>query len=321
MIRILERIRVRTLDGYSLYGKYLWHALVLVAFLAIGFGFLKNWEELILSPLQFDLRFITLALFVYSVTYLFHNLGWHNLACALIGDFPFAVNLEAAAHSNLVKYLPTVVWYIARRASFYNKRRVARSRVVLASATELFVMIGSGAFFLLTLLSLQYSVPVFVFGILLVVIVSLVVAWGTIHRESLRRFLSVRFGSTANPSSRSLVRLAIAIVMYAASWPVGALFFWFIVRATTTIRFEDMTTVMIIWLSAGLANYALTITVGALGFVRELTIVALLTQLTPVSVAVISAALSRLILTFGEIICSLFMLGILNLSKWNARQV
>jgi hypothetical protein len=56
-------------------------------------------------------------------------------------------------------------------------------------------------------------------------------------------------------------------------------------------------------------SYVVTLTLGAIGILREITLTMLLAQHWPLAIGVAAAIGMKLLLTLGEIVCSLLMLS------------
>jgi hypothetical protein len=93
---------------------------------------------------------------------------------------------------------------------------------------------------------------------------------------------------------------------------------WAIVRAFVPIHAADMLTIANMWLLAGLASYAVGLTLGAIGIAREITLTVLIAQHWPLAAGIAAAIVVKLLLTLGEIGCSLICLGCLQLWRWLA---
>lgn len=290
-----------------------WRGLTLLSLVLMGIGVYYTWRELPVGGLAMEPLYLGLAGGMYMVAYMTHTLGWHSLAIHYFGWMPLRTNAQAVAESNLVKYLPTIAWYIANRVHFYEERRVAPKAVVTASLLELTIMIGSNSvlymLFWLGRVSLLAAVSagLMMFGGVLLV-----------HRQRWWQPMWQRFDhghrATNSPNGSRKLLLS-AVVWYGGSWLLGVAFLWFILRAFVPLQVGDLITLFHVWLLAGLASYGISVTLGSIGVVRELTLTALLASTWPLSAAVATAIAVKLILTLGEIACSGVVLGWLHLMR------
>ncbi|NNJ09837.1 hypothetical protein EKD04_005815 [Chloroflexales bacterium ZM16-3] len=279
--------------------RWLWLLFQLAALGLAGVGTYYAWREfpqgLHVEPTAFALTGA-----IYVLAFSMHLLGWQSLARIFFGQMRPVEHVEAIAGSNLVKYLPTIAWYIANRSHYYHAREVASKSVVIASLSELALMIGSGGVMLVALWIGQVLSP------LLAVVICL--AGFTVMIWLLARH-------AGNGDHKHPGHWVLALLWYGGSWPMGALMLWAILRAFVPVGAPDLPTVADIWLLAGLASYATSLTLGAFGIAREITLTVLVAQHWPLSVGIAAAIVVKLVLTLGEIGCSLAILGWINLRR------
>ncbi len=277
--------------------RWLWTLFQVLALALAVIGVVYAWREfppdVAVAPV-----FLGSALGLYALAFLMHLLGWHSLTRIFFGRLTFAENAQALAGSNLVKYLPTVVWYIANRSHFYHQRGVAQQRVVIASLSELALMVGSGAVLLAALWVGRTFAP-FAGGLLGLVGLGVLI-WALARHAG---------GSQQAP----LGHWSLALLWYGGSWPVGVLIVWSLLRALVPVSFADLPTLAEFWLLAGLASYTMSLTLGTIGIMREITLTMLLAQYWPLPVALAAAIMVKLVLTLGEVGLSLLILGGLRL--------
>jgi hypothetical protein len=290
--------------------RRIWRGLTLLSLVLMGVGVYYAWRELPPGGLAVQPVYLALATVLYIVTYTMHTLGWHNLATRCFGRLPLRDNAQAVAGSNLVKYLPTIAWYIANRVHFYEERHVPRKAVITASLLELTIMIGSGGvlyglFWLGRLGVLALVLPC---GAALGVVV-------LVHRQRWWHRLWQRYRveqAPGSPNGRGTLMIG-AVLWYGGSWLLGVGFLWLTLRAFVPLQPADLITLFNVWLLAGLASYGVSVTLGSIGVVRELTLTALLAGTWPLSAAIATALVVKLLLTLGEIGCSGAVLGWLHL--------
>jgi hypothetical protein len=112
-----------------------------------------------------------------------------------------------------------------------------------------------------------------------------------------------------------------AVLWYGGSWPIGILILWLSMRAFGPLEVTDFIPLARIWLLTGLTSYLLNLTFGAIGIVREITLTVMLTQQWPLALAIAAAITVKLVLTVGELVCSLMLLGGLQLRRrWLAKR-
>lgn len=310
---------VKTLRAWATPGvlRYVWRGLTVLSLALVGVGLVYSWNELPAGSLTVSLPFLALAVAIYAVTYVLHTVGWHFLATLAFGPLPLRDNAEAVAASNLVKYLPTIAWYIANRTSYYRERKVAPNLVIAASLGELAVMIGVATALLLADKLLPYSA-----GLALLALVGCGLILASVLRRNgvLYGWIHRRFALELRPRSeptRALGWLRV-IACYGATWPIGVLFLWAAVHVFVPLGVADLRPLFDVWLVAGLASYAVSLSLGSLGIAREITLTLLLAQHWALPVAIATAIVVKTVLTLGEILCSALILGWLYLAKRRA---
>lgn len=286
--------------------RQIWRGLTLLSLALMGVGVYYAWRGLPPGGLAVQPRYLGFALGLYLVTYIMHTLGWHNLATYVFGPLPLRANARAVAGSNLVKYLPTIAWYIANRVHFYNGRGVSRKAVVAASLLELTVMIGTGSVLYALFWLLRLSIAAALLALL-----GMIGCGMLLRRQSWWHTLWQRYAGSERPASKKYLLRAVA--WYGSSWVLAVGFLWLTLHAFAPVHLADLGTLFNIWLLAGLASYVISVTLGSLGVVRELTVTALLAPTWSLPAAIATAIAVKLILTLGEIACSGVVLGLLRI--------
>jgi hypothetical protein len=296
--------------------RRVWRFLMLASLLLTGASIFYTWKELPTNGLVIRPVFLVLAVVIYIATYVMHTLGWHTLITQFHTNLSLRTNAEAVASSNLVKYLPTVAWYIASRAHFYNQRHIPHKVTVAASLCELVLMIGAGSIFYLILALEHISIWMALVGIFILV---LALASFLHSSDLLRKWWQGRVTAhlTEAKGANSRHRWFIAFVWYASTWILGCWFLWAVLHTFVPLQMNALGTLMHIWLLAGLASYIVNLTLGSIGIAREITLTVLLAHTWPLSAALSTAIVVKLVLTLGEIGCSLLFLG--GLYLWRKR--
>ena len=317
-LRQLIRVPIMTLRANLTLpiSQRVWRLLTLASLLLTGVSIFYTWKELSVNGLDIRPAFLVLAVVIYIITYVMHTLGWHTLITQFHTNLSLRTNAEAVASSNLVKYLPTVAWYIASRAHFYSQRHIPHKVTVAASLCELVLMIGTGSLFYLILALGHISIWMALIGAFIPVLALV----GFLHSSNLlRKWWRVRVTDHLTEAKRasSRHRWFIAFVWYAGTWILGCWFLWAVLHTFVPLQVNALGTLMHIWLLAGLASYIVSLTLGSIGIAREITLTVLLAHTWPLSAALSTAIIVKLILTLGEIGCSLLFLG--GLYLWRKR--
>jgi hypothetical protein len=269
-----------------------------------------TWRELPEADLQMMPVYIGAAVVIYALTYMMHIFGWHTLATLTFGRLSLRENMEAVAVSDLVKYLPTVAWYIANRVQFYDQWQIRRSSVIAASLLEIVAFLGSGAIIYLVIWLSQLQSWFLSLGLLMIASVIL-----KLSSAKVMRWWHTRITSHQESINRQPLYWIIAFFWYGISWPAGALFLAAILHTFVPVNVGDYFPLLNMWLIASLAGMIVSLSVGTLGVAREATLTFLLAQYWPLSVCVATAVLVKITLTLGQVICALFILTWLRLLR------
>ncbi len=290
--------------------RLFWHTITIISLILVTVGIAYTWQELPRSDIDINPVYIVVAFIIYISAYITHLFGWHMLATLTFGKLPFSNNVEAIAASDLVKYLPTVAWYIANRVHYYDQKNVRRGSVVAASLLEMVMLLGSGAIIYLTLwLRRVNSLPLLLIT-LLILAISI-----KLGGSKLLHWWHTRITSYQTTADNKLRYWIIAFFLYGISWFMGALILTATLRTFIFVSMLDYLPLLNIWLIAGLVGTIISITVGTLGFAREATLTVLLAQYWPLSASIATAVSIKIILTAGQVVSALIILGWLRLIR------
>jgi len=303
--------------------RHFWRLFGGIALVLIVIGMFFLWRKSAIDTLEISPLYLGLAVLIYLVTFGLQLTAWHLIATQLFGPLPFRDNAQAVAGSAVMKYLPTVAWYIANRVSFYEQRHVPRRAVVDASLFELVAMVGCCTLFYIVWwlehinIVLAGSLLAAIAVLLYLSIWHLNIHWRAWPPVWGRRYSSPRSGDVPIHERPRYYWLG-ALACYALSWPLGICFLWSIVHIFVPIPVSSIVDLVSIWLLSSLASYVASLTLGAFGIARELTLTALLAQFWPLPVALATALVVKTLLTIGEIGCSGVILGWLYLRRKRA---
>ncbi|MEI7768745.1 MAG: hypothetical protein WCI67_02095 [Chloroflexales bacterium] len=298
----LPREKLRPLVAHPAW-SWFWRAFTALSLVAVAVGIYYSVREIPAEGLEVRPVFLLVALGIYLLTFSMHLMGWHTLSRLMFGKMRLRDDVEAVAASNLVKYLPTIAWYIANRSHYYHQRGVSRAKVVAASLYELGFMVGACA----ALLAISWLAGLSLWlAAAALAVVALALGLVAARRPQM-------------PSSDAGERLPLgglvrAFLWYAATWPIAGLFLWAVLSTFISVPITEVQMVLHIWLFTSLASYGVSLTLGVLSFAREITLTVLLAQFWPLPVAIATAVTVKLLLTVGEVTCSLILLGLFRLS-------
>ncbi len=306
VIARLQRLRVLLSSPVM---RRVWQVLTVLSLVAALLSTVYLWEQLEAGIIHFTPAYLVLALVIYVITYIQRLYGWQATATYFFGKLSLRDNAEAAAASTLLKFLPTVAWYIANRVHFYTRRDIPRRAVIAASLFELVAMTASGAL----LYGIYWLTRHASWGTFLVVAV-IVGATIALSRPSgaLRTWWNDRIISNIvvpNRQGNQQRLLWFAFLWYGSSWVLSFAFFWTMCGVLIPLRVQDIDPLLDAWLLSNLVNNLLSFTLGAVPIAREVTLSVMLAQTWPWPVAIAAVALVKLYFTFGDIVCSAVVLA------------
>lgn len=290
--------------------RRVWRLLTVVSLLVVASGIYYAWYEISAVKLDVEPGYIIAALVTYILTYAMHTIGWHTLTRQFFEPLPLRTNAKAVASSNLVKYLPTIGWYIANRVHFYSERKIPSKSVIAASFSELIIMILSGSLFYVVWWTGSISWGLLSIVLILTSCFILVMVYSNTPfsawwERRVRGHVVVNYGF-----DRKYFYWFPVVLWYSMTWLVGVCFLWLVLRSFTNISISDWMILFQVWIVAGLASYIISISLGGFGFARELTLTVLLSYTWSLPIAVATAILVKLLLTLGEISCSAVVLAV-----------
>jgi hypothetical protein len=265
------------------------------------------WQEMPEYAETITPNYIFTALGIYVITYALHLLGWHALAKQYIGIGDFQANAEAVATSDLVKYLPTIGWYIANRVHYYQMRNVSKSAVIMTSLLEVAAMLLSGSLLYLVFWSASGD-----FRIGLLFLMSLGILFGLLIWPNFRhQWQAYNVEKLLKQRAHHAYVWFLAFIWYGSSWVGGGIFLAAVLRIFVIVEPGDLFNLLGIWLVAGLSGYIISLSLGTINIAREATLVVLLAQHWPLSAGISTALIVKIILTVGQIVCALIVLFML----------
>jgi len=272
----------------------------ILTILFIGWRFYKDWQivEDVIQQAQYG--FLVLSFVPCQVSLALFTGGWHLLMGKLANAKNIWQNSQFYCLANFAKNLPTPIWYIGGRAHFYGKAGYPRSAAIAGSFIELALHSLTGFQLLawLELLSPDFGTSDLLYVLAFVPFIWLF--WKPDTLSSVLRWWQRRKGGptpTAYLSRRDLAQLA---AIYLLTWINSIPFFYFIVRGWFVMESLPWLSLWKMWLISSLVGYAAAVLLGGFGFLREVSLSVLLSSMMPLSVAIVIAASSRLILIVSE---------------------
>jgi len=282
--------------------RLLFLGILLLSLFFIALALRANWSEFKAQDLNFDYRFIILAVLIYPVGMLPTALSWHTLLRTIGVALPFRTNLRIFSLSALPRHIPGFVWYISSRSLLYKEENTPAAVIVTASAADIILLALTG--FLSTLMLLVSGISIsqdlnsirtaayIAIPILLLLIISIPLV------NRLLPYLLERRGVTEIPSIRQGYLVVTLLVMFIA-WAGGGLILFVLAQAIYPLSWSMYPALIGAWGAAGAVSLTVGIGIQGLG-IREITLSAILSLIMPPVIAIILAVVFRLVLTVGE---------------------
>ncbi len=293
-----------------LQNRLVWRALTLVSLTLVAFAVVRTLDQASDMNLTVRPAYIVAAFGVYIVTYIMHMLGWHVLARSLMGYNKLSGNVQAFAQSDLVKHLPTVFFHIANRVHFYEKEGVSKKSVVGVSLLELVIMVGTGGILYLALSFSSLNLLAINAALL-----ALALTFYWLRRSQITQWWQRSLGTQMKAIRQHVPSVLLSTLLYGLTWPIAAFFLMFLIDGFAVTTPDQTLDIMRWWLIAGLAGYAISLTLGMLAIAREATLAFFIGQVWSPSIGIAVALAVKLILTIGPIVCAFAMLGLLKVKN------
>lgn len=225
-------------------------------------------------------------------------IGWAAIMRAFVEPLSWWTHVQIYCITLAARRLPGTLWYIGGRLVLYNRLGIPWALVSLASGIELVVSVVAGGLVGLVLLP---------FGLALSAQAVALLAGGVLagslilHPSGLR--VLVRLSGNPSVDTIRIRYICIWLLAYSAAWVMGGVMLGQIIGAFQSLGSGEMCLVIGAWALAGAAGLLTCFLPSSFG-VTELTLVALLSQVMPVSLVVMIVILTRILTILFEVIIS-----------------
>ena len=282
--------------------RYLFFVILLVSIGFIALALLTNWKEFSSQEINFDYRYIILAVIIYPAGMLPTAFSWHTLLRTIGIRLPFQTNLRIFSLSALPRHIPGFVWYISSRSLLYKEENIGAGRIVTASAADIILLALTGFLSALMLLvsgiGLSQEISTVRTGALIAlpILLLLIISIPLVNR--LLPYFLQRRGVSEIPQIHQGYLVITLLVMFIA-WAGGGLILFVLSQAIYPLSWSFYPAMIGAWGAAGAVSLTIGIGIQGLG-IREITLSAILSLIMPPVIAIILAVVFRLVLTAGE---------------------
>jgi len=276
-----------------------WRGPILIgtAVLSIGLilaGLIRGWHDLLHYAWGFDWVPLTLGSLVYALTLACVMTGWMVIMRSLRVKATWRQNAKCYLYSWMARRLPTPAPYLTSRVLLYEEIGVPKRLTSLGLIWENVLLIAASALLVLLMLPITPIVGDHIpkLGVLATVAASMLFV---VHPGLLTWVVNrvlLRFGRAPLEVGLRAPTTALALVIYAASWSLGGLILFFLIRTMYPLEWAMLPFIVQCWALSGLVSYTTFFLPISFG-VREVTLSYLLSLAIPLSVAIVIVVLVR----------------------------
>jgi hypothetical protein len=279
------------------------HTVPLLALFFIGYIAWRNWQEL--PNYQWSIQqlaWLGLAFFLYPISLLFMIINWRQIGKHLNTSTDISTDIYIYCLNTFSQRLPLgAVWSIGGRIASYNRAGVASKIPLLISFIELALHTLS-AFLIWSILEIAgygfvYQIAINLsyqqYGVLTIGLL-FVMGLGLYAIQYQRR--KILFSPH---QSLPLTQLMAWLSLYGLTWINASLMLWLTIQGLGGVgpSFGNITAA---WAFVGFIGHLLSnIPFLSIG-IKEITLVLILTQFMPLSIATLTTILFRLLLTIAD---------------------
>jgi len=269
---------------------------------------LKNARE-ILAGLNPDYTILFAALGLTIVAVLLGASGWWFTLRALGQPAAWLGSVRAHCLSNLAKYIPGYAWQLLGKAYLTNQMGLPNSAVGLGMALELLLLLLTGLLLGLILLPadlvLQWSNSKPLTSLLLFIRILSLILLG-LFPLIISSILKKRFGGQPGMRIVPAMIWAAALVSLVA-WLLFGLAFWLLGASMTPVPFAKIPLFIFTLAASLIIGLVIIFVPGGIGVRESIMVFVLSPHYLTAPVAVIVAALSRLVVILSELLSAVFI--------------
>ncbi len=257
----------------------------LILITILGRSLVVNWKQILGTGLVIRPFYLGAALGLYGITFLLFVIVWHKIAVRFGGPTSWKRNTIFYSITHLTKFLPTPIWLFASRAYLYNQAGVQHRTTLLMTGLENFLhaTVGLAFWSVLTINPERPTTWLLLIPIAIGMVLLFFASW-PVKIPRLRR-----------------VDIALWGGLYLLTWIAAGPFLYAIICVFGE-EAPPIWDLYRIWTLASLAAYLGSYVLGGAGFLREMTLVWLLSKFYLPPIAVLISAAVRLLMIGGSIL-------------------
>lgn len=280
-------------------------ALVLLIVLFLGNYFSKEWETIKNVRIHITILPLAISFVLYGINYLLFIFGWHIILKSYGVNSSLLKNSYIYSSSQIAKILPTPAWFITGRLVLYQKEGVSKKIILTSTFLEIILHMLVGLV-ILAFTKINFSLPLtWLYGLSIIPLILLVIFPKTLYFP----FLEIKDHHLKRSD------LLLLILAFVTTWIISGPFFQYLLDGLNIATPVSMITLLQIWIISSIFAYIGSLTLGGIGVLREFSITILLGNILTPPIAVVVATISRIIMTLGNILWPLLIMGIVGRIK------
>lgn len=266
---------------------------------------LKEWQTIKEFRVHFAIVPLVISFILYGVNYVLFLFGWHILIKSYGVKSSIFTNSYIYSYSQIAKILPTPAWFITGRLVLYQKEG-AQKRIILTSTfLEIILHMIVGLVFMALINITSENYFSWLYGLSIIPLVIFILFPKILNFSFLK----------LNDSSFKKFDFLVLIALFALTWILSGPFFQSLLSGIGISTEISMIKLWQIWIISSIFAYIGSLTLGGVGILREFSITFLLGNLISPPLAAIIAAVSRIIMTLGNLVWPLIIMGIVRIIK------
>ncbi len=268
----------------------------------------NNWGEIQGAFENFNSSRLLLIFVVIGSLHLLNITSWHLLTKAMNFNISFSKNIAIWMLPNLSRYIPGVVWQYFGRIYLLSQAGVSKARATLAVALDAVFTFSIAAFVvMITLLSSQ---PIFLLILLTIIALPGITIILASNKKVIQLLIQILRKISKKEYPLNVVNfnykwIAVLVVVTCSQFIIaGAALYMLAVNFNQPLQPELVITFSGIYAGSWILGYLSFFAPGGLG-VQEISITGLLATFMPLPIASLCALLFRFILTLTEVLISL----------------
>lgn len=291
------------LIGHNAHWRRITLALILVASLGVVLWIIvRDWYNLTTYAWRFEWGYLALSGIAYIVALALAIAAWIVIMAGLRARLPWKEHGRYFLYSWMARRLPTPAPFVASRVLLYEQAGVPRRLSLAGMLWEQLLLFASGGWLVVLLFpftpALSARLPLAPTALLAVVCAGLVLQPRVLARGL--NWLLRRWKREPLTAMLTVPGALSALGLHTLLWLSGGVIFFLMVRSIYIVNWDLLPLFIQIWVASGLIGY-ISFFVPVVPGVRDMSMIALLTIVVPLSVALIIALLVRLWITLNEL--------------------